>query len=142
MLIVWAVNAHADRQKQDGKGAERARLWRLRNLERSRKTVKDYQARNPEKVFNTHLRKYGLTENDYENMLSRQGYLCAICLREEPNMHQYQRLAVDHDHKTGKVRGLLCSQCNTAIGKLQHSPRILKRAIMYLIQAGGSDGTI
>jgi len=52
--------------------------------------------------------KYGITEADYEKMLKDQGEVCAICKRHQ----RFQRLAVDHDHKTGKIRGLLCPECN------------------------------
>jgi len=53
-------------------------------------------------------KKYGLTLTDYDGMLTRQDGLCAICRKPPKKI----RLAVDHDHKTGKVRGLLCGFCN------------------------------
>jgi len=74
-------------------------------------------------------RKFGITTSEYESMSAAQQGLCAICGKpEKPN----KRLAVDHCHKSGVVRGLLCSLCNTAIGKLGDSPELLRRAIAYL----------
>ena len=69
---------------------------------------------------------YGLTEIEFNSLAEKQQYLCAIC-RIRP-----LRLFVDHDHKTNKVRGLLCSQCNVGIGFLKENPEIFKSAIIYL----------
>ena len=57
--------------------------------------------------------KYGLTLEDYDNMLEQQKGVCAICGGINPSG---RRLAVDHDHKTGEIRGLLCQHCNTHLG--------------------------
>jgi hypothetical protein len=80
---------------------------------------------------NNHLKlKYGLSRADYDAMLQAQDYACAICRR---GAWEFSRgLAVDHDHETGKVRGLLCSPCNSAIGQLQECPETMLRAISYL----------
>ena len=64
------------------------------------------------------LEKYGLTLNDYDAMLEEQQGVCAIC-GGEPDT-RWRMLAVDHDHATGKVRGLLCMVCNTMIGRLEN----------------------
>jgi len=58
--------------------------------------------------------KYGLTADAYLDLLDRQHHKCAICGKPQTSIKR--RLAVDHDHKTGKVRGLLCFRCNTALG--------------------------
>lgn len=63
-------------------------------------------------------------------MLHNQGNKCKICETHESEFDK--RLAVDHCHKTGKVRGLLCSSCNTSLGKFKDDPEILRRAINYL----------
>lgn len=71
----------------------------------------------------------------FKQMEKEQNNLCAICFREERAHHQsgtLKKLAVDHDHMTGKIRGLLCSACNTAIGKLRDNVEVLKSAINYL----------
>jgi hypothetical protein len=70
----------------------------------------------------------GVTLEQFEAMMLAQGGVCAIC-REPPQM---RRLDVDHEHETGRVRGLLCRRCNTAIGKMRDDPKILLRAIAYL----------
>ena len=76
-------------------------------------------------------RKYGITIEDYEKMMEQGGGTCWIC--DEPP--KSARLAVDHDHYTGHVRGLLCWKCNTAIGKFQDDPDKLMRAAAYLVNA-------
>ncbi len=72
-------------------------------------------------------RRYGLSGADYEAMLARQGGVCAICRRRSK-----RRLEIDHCHKTGKVRGLLCTNCNTALGRCHDDPDIMRAAIAYL----------
>lgn len=62
-------------------------------------------------------------------MSAEQGGVCAICGGTNPSGH---RLAVDHDHETRRVRGLLCHACNAGIGKLRDSPDLLRKAIDYL----------
>ena len=75
-------------------------------------------------------RNYGIDNDMYLQMLSEQNGCCKICnISEEENK---SKLHVDHNHKTGKVRGLLCSRCNTAIGKFKEDPEIIKRAIEYI----------
>lgn len=79
---------------------------------------------------------YGLTEEDYKELLRQQGGVCAICGNDEPNEHGRTgtkfRLSVDHCHTTGRVRGLLCQKCNRAIGLLNDSADLLRKAIGYL----------
>lgn len=72
---------------------------------------------------------YGLRLGEYDEMLAAQDGVCAICRGLNKSG---KRLAVDHDHNTGKVRGLLCTNCNTAIGKLGHDLGLLNAAINYL----------
>ena len=71
---------------------------------------------------------YGITLPMYKNILRKQNYRCAIC-RKKPNK---KRLSVDHNHKTGKVRGLLCYKCNTGLGMLRDNPYIVQQALEYL----------
>ena len=75
-------------------------------------------------------RKYGLTLESYNIMLKAQGGVCAICGEEE--MVKGRTLSVDHCHKTGKVRQLLCGNCNHALGKFKDNPDLLLKAINYL----------
>lgn len=92
--------------------------------------------RDPSYSQRTNLKKmYGMTPEQYWALRDKQAGVCAIC--EEPEkMVRYGKvvnLAVDHCHKTGIVRGLLCSSCNRGIGKLKDSPKILKSALLYLL---------
>lgn len=70
--------------------------------------------------------KYGITLEDYNLILKNQDDGCAVCKRKE------KILCVDHCHKTGKVRGLLCHLCNRAIGMMKDDISILQNAIIYL----------
>ena len=74
------------------------------------------------------VKKYGITEDQYQQILQLQNGVCAICLRHQ----RYKRLSIDHDHKTKRVRGLLCNWCNRALGKFVDSPIRLRRAAEYL----------
>lgn len=77
------------------------------------------------------LKKYGLTEADYERMFKAQQGKCAICGTSEGAK---ARLCVDHCHGTKKVRGLLCRLCNLGIGNLQDDPSLVNRAGTYLLR--------
>lgn len=71
-----------------------------------------------------------MTQIEYDAILANQKGLCAIC---ETPQHELKRLfAVDHDHETGKIRGLLCFSCNIALGHFHDSPKILADAINYI----------
>jgi hypothetical protein len=72
---------------------------------------------------------YGLTEHQYEALIEQQGGGCAICSRPPATT---RRLAIDHDHATGIVRGILCGRCNTALGLFDDNPQLLREAIAYL----------
>ncbi len=79
--------------------------------------------------------KYNMTIEDYENLSFQQENVCAICGNKETNYTsnpQVTHLAVDHDHLSGRIRGLLCAQCNQAIGKFRHDINLLQKAIDYL----------
>jgi len=73
-------------------------------------------------------RTYGISLDDLEVMLKRQRGLCAICERRKPKY-------VDHRHNGGKVRGVLCQPCNTALGAFFDSPEIMQRAVTYVVAA-------
>lgn len=77
---------------------------------------------------------YGLTLLQYETILKSQEGVCVICGLPETKKYRGKIicLAVDHDHKTGKIRGLLCSRCNTAIGLAKDDPQILRNMAKYL----------
>ena len=73
------------------------------------------------------LNKYNLTEIDFIAMVERQNNLCAICGAYMKSTN------IDHDHKTGRVRGLLCSKCNTGLGFFSDNPEFLSKASAYLL---------
>ena len=77
------------------------------------------------------FRNTGWTPELYEEAFIKQNGCCAIC-NCKLNSSRYTRFAGDHDHKTGKLRGLLCTNCNTALGLLKESPERLLRALDYL----------
>lgn len=88
-------------------------------------------------VKNIGLRRFGLTLEDYRQMLESQSGLCAICNRPETQKHQggaVKHLAVDHCHQTGRVRGLLCADCNRLLGIVEDDPIRLQSAISYLLR--------
>jgi len=71
---------------------------------------------------------------EYTSLLEKQNFVCAICETAETATIRGKTLAlaVDHCHETGAVRGLLCMQCNRAIGGLRHKKELLEKAILYL----------
>lgn len=80
-------------------------------------------------------RKFGMTLEEYDDLLVNQGGGCAIC--DKTPEENGKRLAVDHDHETGEIRGLLCSTCNHALGLMREDPDLLQEAADYLRDYGG-----
>lgn len=92
--------------------------------------MRDWARRNPEKVRRINLKKmYGITPEQYDEMMVSQGGVCAICHK---TCQTGRRLSVDHNHATGAVRALLCGKCNTAIGMFRDDPTLIGRAQDYL----------
>lgn len=79
---------------------------------------------------------YGLPPGGYERLYNYQGGVCAICRRATGAS---RRLSVDHDHKTGKVRGLLCRPCNDILGQIRDSPEAARRIVQYLATPPAAD---
>lgn len=102
--------------------------------ERERETERDiYRLRGD----GARLKKYGLSHSQYHALLVKQGNACAICglqFESAPTSHANlgRRPHVDHDHATGRVRGILCGPCNKGIGFFRDSPSALRRAARYL----------
>ena len=96
------------------------------------------ELRNMPATRNRHLRNtYGNTLDEYRRKLESQGSVCAICRQPEGQLGgrlgtASLSLAVDHDHVTGQVRGLLCSSCNQGLGMFKHQARLLEAALTYL----------
>jgi len=72
-------------------------------------------------------KKFGIGLHQYQTILEQQGGVCYICGNQD-----FRNLAVDHDHKTGKVRRLLCTSCNTGLGKFRDDPALLRKAAEYV----------
>ena len=80
-----------------------------------------------------HIRKYGLTIERFNEIVSLQYGGCAICGSTKGGTRYFdERLHIDHDHKTGAVRGLLCNFCNSGIGSFRDNPQLMEKAIIYL----------
>jgi len=108
--------------------------WRQANPAKFAAYVKRWKQANPAKRAAYQRtswlkRKYGLTQDDYAALLAKQSHLCKICLTSKPGKSGW---AIDHNHKTGNVRGILCQACNTALGLLKESSTIMTAAMAYL----------
>lgn len=121
------------KQNRDGKHSWCRDCCRTAAIKNHRKNVEDPGYRKVERVRRL-FHKFRITQEEYDAILKAQKGKCAICKRPP---HDYRKgvllpLSVDHDHKTGKVRGLLCKRCNTAIGLLDDNLTLVKRAVVYL----------
>lgn len=85
-------------------------------------------------------RRYGITEEDYKALFEAQEGKCAVCGGQQGRVHpatgEPKHLAVDHDHDTNEIRGLLCDACNQGIGIFKDDPDRLLAAAAYLMKAG------
>lgn len=96
-----------------------------------------YNNENADKLFEYSLkRKYNITKDFFDLMFNDQQGKCAICKNPETALHKQsgkvRRLHVDHDHKTGKVRGLLCTRCNMALGYLKENKEYVLNLLKYI----------
>ena len=105
----------------------------------SSKIQKKIYSKDPEKYLSYNLKhNYGMSLAEYRLLESQQEGLCIIC-GDAPSgaSGSGQRLHVDHNHQTGKIRGLLCSRCNTALGLFREDVSIISEAIAYLLRHNG-----
>ena len=126
---------HRDRRKRDGlfgtcKGCATARsqqrYQRTKPIQVAR--ARRWNIRYPERYRDIQLRRsYGITLVQYQEMVTQQDGVCAICQRPDK-----RALSVDHCHKTGEVRGLLCGACNRALGMLEDKIESVDRLALYL----------
>jgi|DEB0MinimDraft_3_1074331.scaffolds.fasta_scaffold60946_3 hypothetical protein len=107
--------------------------------DKSQSTGISYQCKkcNKQKVRKSNIKtKYGITEEQFLRMLEEQDHKCAICEKDlivDIMENSYEtRPNIDHCHTTGKIRGMLCTQCNTGLGKFYDNPELLAKAIEYL----------
>lgn len=122
------------RERENADVRERYADEEVRSAHLSRQA--QYRKRNPAVPWNSHLRRtYGISAADYDAMLKAQGGGCAICGKTHASKGVRNRFAVDHDHTTGRVRGILCHGCNRAIGILGDDTDGVRRALIYLERA-------
>ena len=112
---------------------ESAKKYRAAHKQEIAEYHRNYLLRNPRSKLGdrkSHLkRKFGLTLEEYDKMWQAQGGVCAICGKVNPNGWA---LSVDHDHKTGDIRALLCTMCNAGLGNFYDTPELLLKALYYL----------
>ncbi|MBP7709873.1 MAG: endonuclease VII domain-containing protein [Rickettsiales bacterium] len=95
--------------------------------------LREWSRKNPEKKREQKYRtRYGITLKQYEELLALQNHTCAICGKGEHVRKNDKYFLVDHCHKTGEVRGLLCHRCNQAIAQLNEDPSSSLRLIKYI----------
>jgi len=98
---------------------------------------KEYAKNNPDASRHRNLKyKYGVTKEDYDRMFKEQNGVCGICKQAETSIRSLY-LSIDHNHETGKVRGLLCRNCNSALGKLKDSIERMKAMIEWMEKNDG-----
>lgn len=137
------INKYKEKYREENKEnlREYYKKYRMENADKKKEQDKKYREANPDKVRKNSLayinrnkealeekrikRVYGINKTEYQEMLERQEGKCAICKKKE-------KLVIDHDHESGKVRGLLCTRCNTAIGYFLDDIESIKSAISYL----------
>lgn len=100
------------------KNRERMAAYRRANPEHSREIIRRSALK----------RNFGITPEDYNRLLKKQSDVCRICNESDHD----RRLAVDHDHLTGRIRGLLCKKCNRGIGLFKDDIGLLRAAVSYL----------
>jgi len=104
---------------------------RDKNIDHERALARERRRKSPEQHRTWNLKyKYGITADEFNEMVLAQGGKCAICITREPG--RYKTWAIDHCHTTGAVRGLLCDQCNILLGNAKDNPSTLRAAADYL----------
>ena len=125
-----------DEQKK--KHAEYMREYNKRKPEKKKLLRKRYRENHKANQLKA---KYGITVEKYQTMFDSQGGVCKLCGQEETTRISrgdgIRSLAVDHDHKTGKVRGLLCHQCNVVLGQYEKHKDLFPKFQEYLDSTGG-----
>lgn len=113
--------------------------YREENREAINARTRELRAKAPEKQRNQRLRhKYGMTQDEYDRMAKAQNHRCAVC-----DVQPTGKLVVDHCHDKGHVRGLLCHNCNLALGHLKDDIKTAQAAVKYLTENQfGSNHTV
>ena len=142
-----------DKNAKDGKCYEckvcvkkRSAAWQKANPEKARKRQAEWAERNQDKYKATlkryhslggwrrrwYMKKYGLTPEQVQEKIKKQDNKCAICGTDKPG-GRGNVFAVDHNHRTGKTRMMLCQKCNTGLGSFNDSDVLLMKAAIYLM---------
>jgi hypothetical protein len=111
---------------------DRVKRWAIANPEKVLARVAAMTGSEKKKLADrkSYLKRtYGITLEDYERMLEAHGGVCAICGESRP---EERTLHIDHDHESGKIRGLLCFRCNNSLGDLRENYDLFQRAADYL----------
>jgi len=133
-----------ERLKREGRvsrpSKEYHREWRRRNRERLREKHLEWRRANPDALKEIRLRrKYGISTDELSALFLAQNGKCAICGKQldmlAPSLSGL-RPNIDHDHRTGKVRGLLCKGCNTSLGVFGDDLVGILRVVDYLVSHG------
>lgn len=107
---------------------KKCRVYYRKNKERELMKRKIYAQQNKVKISKrnrlNHLKKYGITEDEYNQLYQKQNECCAICGKHQSKLKR--KLNIDHDHSTGEIRGLLCPKCNTALPLIENKKWIEK----------------
>lgn len=119
-----------DRESKFGCSYENYLEWQTKKREKL--TPEQKQKISQYKLNRRVLSKYGITVDQYYDILSSQDFKCAICEIEHNKGSFHAKLYIDHDHQNGKVRGLLCSHCNSGLGMFFESVEKMQGAIKYI----------
>ena len=114
------------RNAQDRARYRRDKIQRIGKYSPSR--VKVFSQKTTYYNIRSRLKSFTMTFDEYKTLLEKAS-VCAICQRPEVGK---KRLSLDHNHTTGKIRGLLCGKCNTGLGNFRDDPKLLQNAIEYL----------
>lgn len=120
-------------EKNPDGALQATRQWRKRNQDKVLQYNKSYRIYNPTSNRRNWLKRYGMTLDQYDGLLSSQNGTCAICKNPPTRKH----LSIDHCHSSGAVRGLLCITCNAMIGHAREDIARLESAIQYLLSRKG-----
>ena len=120
---------YPDRVKATKQKSNKKYREKMGNVLKEKKKI--WRDNNKPIVMNTRLKYYyGIGYNDYNNLFNKQNGCCAICGKHQSELNR--KLSVDHNHNTGVVRGLLCRNCNSAIGLLKEDVNIINNALKYI----------
>jgi hypothetical protein len=133
---------YKDPEKRKQYHKEYHKKWSIDNIDSIKERGKKYFQKNKEKIYKRRKRngtsdynrfyqmksRYGILENEYNELLIKQNNLCCIC--KQPN----KKLCVDHNHDNKKIRGLLCRDCNSGLGMFKDNREYLLEAIKYLLK--------